>query len=164
MITVIKNIILILGILFPTLQSKENFIQLPMDIAETIFNDAIPLPKEVFGHSLGEQHTRTDQIIEYFEAIASTSNRVILNEHGRTHEGRRLIHAIVTSAENQKILGEIQANNQKLSSNPKKVSNKNIKKMPLSLILDIQYMVTKPVVVKQLCYYYTILVLAPVLP
>ena len=71
MITVIKNIILILGILFPTLQSKENFIQLPMDIAETIFNDAIPLPKEVFGHSLGEQHTRTDQIIEYFEAIAS---------------------------------------------------------------------------------------------
>ena len=131
MITVIKNIILILVILFPTLQAKENFIQLPMDIAETTFDDAIPLPKEVFGHSIGEQHTRTDQIIEYFEAVAATSNRVILNEHGRTHEGRRLIHAIVTSADNQKILGEIQANNQKLSSNPKKVSNKNIKKMPV---------------------------------
>jgi len=113
MITVIKNIILILVILFPTLQAKENFIQLPMDIAETTFDDAIPLPKEVFGHSIGEQHTRTDQIIEYFEAVAATSNRVILNEHGRTHEGRRLIHAIVTSADNQKILGEIQANNQK---------------------------------------------------
>ena len=65
MITIIKNIILILGILFPTLQAEDNFIQLPMDIAETTFDDAIPLPKEVFGHSIGEQHTRTDQIIDY---------------------------------------------------------------------------------------------------
>ena len=131
MITVIKNIILILGILFPTLQAEDNFIQLPMDIAETTFDDAIPLPKEVFGHSIGEQHTRTDQIIDYFEAVAATSDRVIFNEYGRTHEGRRLIHGIVTSADNQKILGESQANNQKLSSDPKKVSNKKIKKMPV---------------------------------
>ena len=131
MIRLIRNTILIPGILFTTLQAKETFIQLPMDIAETTFNEAIPLPKEVFGHSIGEQHTRTDQIIDYFEAIAAASERVIINEHGRTHEGRRLIHAIVTSADNQNKLDKIQANNQKLSSDPKKVSNKKIKKMPV---------------------------------
>ena len=131
MIRLIRNTILIPGILFTTLQAKETFIQLPMDIAETTFNEAIPLPKEVFGHSIGEQHTRTDQIIDYFKAVAATSERVIINEHGRTHEGRRLIHAIVTSADNQNKLDEIQANNQKLSSDPKKVSNKKIKKMPV---------------------------------
>ena len=96
MIRSIRNTILMLGILFTTLQAKETFIQLPMDIAETTFNESIPLPKEVFGHSIGEQHTRTDQIIDYFKAVAATSERVIINEHGRTHEGRRLIHAIIT--------------------------------------------------------------------
>ena len=64
MIRLIRNTILIPSILFTTLQAKETFIQLPMDIAETTFNEAIPLPKEVFGHSIGEQHTRTDQIID----------------------------------------------------------------------------------------------------
>ena len=131
MIRLIRNTIFMLGILLTTLLAKEAFIQLPMDIAETTFNEDIPLPKEIFGHSIGEQHTRTDQIIDYFEAVAATSGRVIIKEHGRTHEGRRLIHAIVTSADNQKKLDEIQANNKKLSSDPKKVSNKKIKKMPV---------------------------------
>ena len=106
-------------------------IELPMDISETTFNASIPKPSEVFNHHVGEQHSRTDQIIDYFYAVANKSNRVVVEDHGATHEGRRLIHAIITSVENQNDLDEILKNNRNLFLNPNKVSKKTIKKMPV---------------------------------
>jgi len=106
-------------------------IELPMDISETTFNASIPKPSEVFNHHVGEQHSRTDQIIDYFYAVANKSNRVVVEDHGATHEGRRLIHAIITSVENQNNLDEILKNNRNLFLNPNKVSKKTIKKMPV---------------------------------
>jgi len=106
-------------------------IELPMDISETTFNASIPKPSEVFNHHVGEQHSRTDQIIDYFYAVANKSNRVVVEDHGATHEGRRLIHAIITSVENQNNLDEILKNNRNLFLNPNKVSKRTIKKMPV---------------------------------
>ena len=113
------------------LSAQVSRIELPMDISETTFNKSIPKPIDVFNHYLGEQHTRTDQIIEYFYAVANKSNRVVVENHGTTHEGRRLIHAIITSVENQNNLDEILKNNRNLFLNPNKVSKKTIKKMPV---------------------------------
>ena len=119
-------------ILYPLLTAQQvDHIELPMDISETTFNKSIPKPIDVFNHYLGEQHTRTDQIIEYFYAVANKSNRVVVENHGTTHEGRKLIHAIITSVENQNNLDEILKNNRNLFLNPNKVSKKTIKKMPV---------------------------------
>ena len=108
------------------LSAQVSRIELPMDISETTFNKSIPKPIDVFNHYLGEQHTRTDQIIEYFYAVANKSNRVVVENHGTTHEGRKLIHAIITSAENQNKLDEILKNNRNISLNPGKISKKTL--------------------------------------
>ena len=113
------------------LSAQVSHIELPIDISETTFNKSIPKPIDVFNHYLGEQHTRTDQIIEYFYAVANKSNRVVVENHGTTHEGRKLIHAIITSDENQNKLDEILINNRKISINPEKISKNTIKKMPV---------------------------------
>lgn len=111
--------------------AQVSHIELPMDISETTFNESIPKPIDIFNHHLGEQHTRTDQIIDYFYAVANKSNRVIVKNHGYTHEGRKLIHALITSEENHKKLDDILKNNRNLSLNPSKVSKKIIKKQPV---------------------------------
>ena len=85
--------------LFTFLFGQQN-IQLPMKIMGVRYNRSIPKPKEIMGHQIGTRHTRTDQVVDYFEALASRSNRIILNDHALTHEGRRLIHAIVTHPDN----------------------------------------------------------------
>ena len=118
-------------IVFSFLFAQVEYIELPMEISETTFNTSIPKPIDVFNHHLGQQHTRTDQIIDYFYAVASKSKRVKVEDHGFTHEGRKLVHAIITSVENQKKLDEIRLNNSNLSLNPNKVSKKAIKKMPV---------------------------------
>ena len=125
-----KRIFYIL-ILSSFISAQVDDIELPMEFNETTFNASVPKPIDVFNHYLGEQHTRTDQIIDYFYAVANKSNRVIVKDHGTTHEGRKLIHAIITSVENQKKLDQILKENRNLSLKPTKVSNKSIKKMPV---------------------------------
>jgi len=116
--------------LFTFLFGQQN-IQLPMNIKGVRYNRSIPKPEEIIGHQIGTSHTRTDQVIDYFEALASRSNRIILNDHALTHEGRRLIHAIVTHPDNHKNLETIREGNLKLSDKPNSMSDQDLNKMPL---------------------------------
>jgi len=106
-------------------------IQLPMNIKGVRYNSSIPKPEEIIGHAIGTRHTRTDQVVDYFEALASRSNRIILNDHALTHEGRRLIHAIVTHPDNHENLETIRQENLKLSDKPNSMSDQDLNKMPL---------------------------------
>ena len=106
-------------------------IQLPMNIKGVRYNRSIPKPEEIIGHQIGTSHTRTDQVVDYFEALASRSNRIILNDHALTHEGRRLIHAIVTHPDNHENLETIRQGNLKLSDKPNSMSDQDLNKMPL---------------------------------
>lgn len=94
------------------------------------YDPAVPGPDRVLGHRIGERHTRPDQVTEYFRAIAAVSPRVVLQEHGRTHEGRPLIHAIVTSPANHARLEEIRRANLRLSDAPESVSDVELAGMP----------------------------------
>jgi hypothetical protein len=94
------------------------------------YDDAIPEPQEVIGHVIGTRHTRPGQVVRYFEAVAEASDRVVLRSHGRTYEGRRLIHAVVTSADNQQNLDAIQEANRQLAENPGSVSDGDLQDMP----------------------------------
>ena len=116
--------------LFTFLFGQQN-IQLPMKIMGVRYNRSIPKPEEIMGHQIGTRHTRTDQVVDYFEALASRSNRIILNDHALTHEGRRLIHAIVTHPDNHENLEAIREANLKLSDTPNSMSDQDLNKMPL---------------------------------
>jgi glutamine amidotransferase-like uncharacterized protein len=54
-----------------------------------------------------------------------------LEDHAKTHEGRRLIHAIVTHPDNHEKLEAIRLANLTLSNNPKEVTDKDLNNMPM---------------------------------
>ena len=95
---------LIFQVLFISSIFSQQKIDLPMQFAGINYNLSIPKPEDVIGHKIGDRHTRTSQVVNYFESIANVSDRVVLDDHARSHEGRRLIHVIVTHPENHKNL------------------------------------------------------------
>ena len=99
------------------------------------YDDAIPTPEEVIGHRIGERHTRPAQVVDYFQAVADASDRVTLESHGRTYEGRHLIHAFVTSPDNHARLDEIKAANRELSDAPGSVSDADLESMPAVILM-----------------------------
>ena len=101
----------------------------------TSYDESIPTPEAVIGHRIGERHTRPAQVVDYFEAVAAASDRVTLAAHGRTYEGRRLIHAFVSSPENQGRLDEIKTANRQLSDAPQGVSDDDLDGMPAVVLM-----------------------------
>ncbi|HUV12613.1 MAG TPA: M14 family metallopeptidase, partial [Acidobacteriota bacterium] len=95
------------------------------------YSDSIPKPEEVTGHQIGSRHTRTDQVVKYFETIGGISPRVKVKIHGRTYEGRPLIHAIVTSPENQKRIDQLREANLRLTTNPAGTTDADLAQMPV---------------------------------
>lgn len=58
-------------------------------------------PSEFLGYELGTQFTRHHQVVDYYQYIAeAASDRVRLQEYGRTNERRPLLVAFVSSSEN----------------------------------------------------------------
>ena len=97
------------------------------------YNSAIPTPQDVIGHVIGTQHTVPHQVEAYFRAVDAVSDRITLNVHAQSYEGRNLIHAVVTSPANHARLDEIMANQQRVSDDPSSVSDEDLASMPVVL-------------------------------
>ena len=61
-----------------------------------------PTPESFLGHPVGADRKLADygQIVRYFEALARSSDRVMLDTLGRSTLGRPLVMAVVSSAAN----------------------------------------------------------------
>ena len=59
------------------------------------YDPAVPTPEAVLGFSIGRRPARFDEVRRYLEALDAASTRVTLETHGRTHEGRDLLHAVI---------------------------------------------------------------------
>ncbi|MCK5440863.1 MAG: zinc carboxypeptidase [Maribacter sp.] len=65
-------------------------------------------PSQFLGYALGSQFTRHHQVVDYYEYLAqNASDRVQLQEYGKTNELRPLLLAYVSSAENMENLQSI---------------------------------------------------------
>ena len=96
----------------------------------TGYSDVIPKPEDVIGHQIGTAHTAPHQVYDYFRVIDGLSDRVIVEEHARSYEGRPLIHAIVTSPANHARLEAIRQANLRLSDAPGEVGDADLEGMP----------------------------------
>jgi hypothetical protein len=104
---------------------------LPVPVAGvTAYAPGVPLPEAVIHHRVGTRHTRPGQLVEYFRAVAAASDRVAIGQHGLTHQGRPLVHAIVTSPANHDRLEEIRLRNLRLSDQPGSVPDAELAAMP----------------------------------
>ncbi len=68
---------------------------------EVQYNQAIPTPASVIGHEVGEWHVSHDKLVRYMEVLAESSDRITLQETGRTYENRPLLVLTITSPDNQ---------------------------------------------------------------
>ena len=73
------------------------------------WNPDIPKPQSVLGYTVGQWHVRHDQLTAYMHKLAESSDRVVIQEIGKTHEQRSLLHLTISSPENLANLDEILA-------------------------------------------------------
>lgn len=86
--------------------------------AGTDYDPAIPKPATVLGFEVGEWHARHDQLVEYYETLDRVSDRLRLEEIGRTYEQRRLLNLYVSSPSNLARLPELLAAHARLVDGP----------------------------------------------
>ena len=87
-------------IFFTALQAtaQELSYYLPDDVT---YNPAIPKPKDVIYHEVGEWHVTHDRLVNYMKAIAAAApGRIKLETMGFTYEDRPQLLLIITSPNN----------------------------------------------------------------
>ena len=77
---------------------------LPKDVT---YNKNIPTPQSVIGHEVGEWHITHDKLVEYMKVLAKSSDRISIENRGKTYEGRPLQLLTITTPENHQNLENI---------------------------------------------------------
>lgn len=73
-------------------------------------------PQQFLGYALGEKFTPHYKIVSYFEQAAAAMPQMMkLQQYGQTYEGRSLLIAVISSAENMSKLEELRKNSLRLS-------------------------------------------------
>lgn len=102
---------LIALLLFVSLSLNAQTLDLNYYLPQNVtYNPNIPTPKSVLGHEVGEWHVTHDKLVEYMKALARSSDRVTLENRGKTYEGRSLLLLRITSPKNQQNLESIRKN------------------------------------------------------
>jgi len=91
---------------------------------------AVPTPKSYFGHEIGADKTVMDwdKVVGYFQTLAKSSDRIRVQEIGKTAEGRPFIAATIADAETLKHLDKYIDIQQKLAD-PRKTSHAEMEKL-----------------------------------
>jgi len=77
---------------------------LPKDVT---YNQNIPTPASIVGHEVGEWHITHDKLVEYMKALAASSDRISIENRGKTFEDRPLLLLTITAPENHKNIERI---------------------------------------------------------
>ncbi len=88
-------------------------------------NSSIPTPKEIIGHEVGEWHVTHDKLVQYMYALADASNRITIEDRGKTFEGRPILLLTITSEDNHNNINQIIANHKKITEYNENISTKD---------------------------------------
>ncbi|PCJ98407.1 MAG: zinc carboxypeptidase [Flavobacteriaceae bacterium] len=122
-----KTILLIAISFFGTLSAQESIdlsYYLPQNIS---YNEEIPTPKDIIGHEVGEWHVTHDKLMFYMQTLASSSDRITIENRGETFEGRPILLLTITAPKNHRNLNKVRENHIALSeSNGSSLSTTNM--------------------------------------
>jgi len=99
------------------------------------YEASVPTPREFLGWDVGDWHVQPAEIVAYFRELERTSPRVKLEYYARSHEGKPLFHAIITSPENHARLETIREEHLKLAD-PAQSASLDVAAMPLVVVLS----------------------------
>lgn len=100
---------------------------LPQDVS---YDTSIPTPEDIIDMVPGEWHVRHDQLVKYMYAVAESSDRISIEEFGRTYENRPLLLLTVTSPANHGNIGQIRQNHLALTD-ASNSDNLDVEDMPI---------------------------------
>jgi len=122
-----KNYILLALVLAHSLNLYSQKLELSYYLPKSnSYNQDIPKPSEIIGHEVGEWHVTHDKLVQYMYAVANSSERIIIEETGKTYENRPLLILKVSSEENIKNLTSIRESHLEISNGVKKSDFKNM--------------------------------------
>lgn len=102
---------------------------LPQDVT---YNTSIPTPESILGFQVGEWHVTHDKLVQYMYALAESSDRITIENRGKTYEDRPLLLLTITSPKNHQNIEAIRKEHLKLSD-ASTSSSLNINTMPIVL-------------------------------
>ena len=82
-------------------------VELTYYLPDLAYDEGITTPEEFLGWQVGEWHVSHDLQQAYMRLMASQSDRIELEEIGKSYEGRPLLNLIVTSPANQRNMSEL---------------------------------------------------------
>src|SRR3954465_5168606 len=95
------------------------------------YNPAIPKPKEIIYHEVGEWHVTHDRLVNYMQALAKAApDRIKLELMGFTYESRPQFLLIITSPKNHQNLEAIRQQHVQLTD-PSRSASLNTDNMPI---------------------------------
>ena len=117
-----RILLLVFTLIYTTLFSQEK-VDLTYYLPQGIqYNSEIPTPKNVVGHEVGEWHITHDKLVQYMYALAEASDRITIENRGKTFEDRPLLLLKITSPKNHSNLKTIKT----AHVNATKTNNTNI--------------------------------------
>ncbi len=87
---------------------------LPQDVT---YDTSIPTPESVIGFTPGEWHVSHDKLSEYMRTLAASSDRITIEDRGKTFEGRPILLLTITSPANHNRIEAIRTEHLKLIEN-----------------------------------------------
>lgn len=98
-------------------------------LPDITYDKNIPTPEQFLGWQIGEWHVSHDQELAYMRELDRLSDRIVIEEHGRTYERRPLIVLFITHPDNFLRLREIKDEHAKLTD-PTQSASLNTAQMP----------------------------------
>ncbi len=93
------------------------------------YDPAIPTPRSIIGHEVGEWHVTHDKLVNYMMALDKASDRITLEQTGFTHEARPLLLLTITAPKNHQNIETIRLQHLQLGD-ASKSGSLDVKGMP----------------------------------
>ena len=99
---------------------------LPQDIS---YDQNISKPEDIIGHQVGEWHVTHDKLVQYMTRLASESERISIEDRGKTFEGRPILLLTITSPSNHENIESIREQHIRLTEED--ISSSSLNDMPV---------------------------------
>jgi len=102
------RILFSLCFMFCTIISAQNKVDLSYYLPNNVtYNQNIPTPESIVGHQVGEWHITHDKLVQYMYALAESTDRITIENRGKTFEDRPILLLTITSAKNHQNIDAI---------------------------------------------------------
>lgn len=100
--------LLVISFLTSLMATSQNNIDLSYYLPQDVtYNKNIPTPESIVGHQVGEWHITHDKLVQYMYALAGATDRISIENRGKTFEGRPLLLLTITSEKNHQNIDAI---------------------------------------------------------